>query len=272
MIKRLKINDFQMLEGVNMFKLLKKGTKSDFYILMMIFLLCLLRTTLSLYWTLDTHEQMIINGITSTLILVIVLFVLKKKINNQHELNIKEDLLKGLLQESRTTLGKIIGNTQDAKIKEPAMQLSEAIENIGTFNRVKSDTSYQPEKLLRRAKINRNLRKGIVAILIVLMIGSLVIYTEMVVELVESKMYRAIDVYSSESSKNILGKDSYIFLVDEKGAVLDHPNSEYYMINIKETEYLKPYLSGKPTFITDYTGNWSVCLCKKILPMNILPL
>ena len=246
-----------------MFKLLRKGTKSDFYTLLGILLLCLLRTTLSLYLELDMYEQMSINALISVLILLIVLFTLKKKISNQQELNIKENLLKGLLQESRMTLNKIISTVRDPKIKEPAMQLSEMIDNIGTFNKVKSATNYQPEKLLRRAKINRNLRKGIVAILIVLMIGSLLIYAETVIELTESKMNHAIDAYNIEEINNTLGKDSYIFLVDETGAILNHPNSEYNMLNIKNTEYLNSYLSGKSTFITDYNGSWSVCLSKK---------
>ena len=170
-----------------MFRLLKKGTKSDFYIILGIILLCLFRTTLSLYLELDTYQQVAVNALISVLILLIVLFTLKKKIYSQNELSIKENLLKGLLQESRETLKKIISTTQDAQVKEPAMQLNEMIDNIRTFNTVKSETDHQPEKLLKRSKVNRHLRKGIVAILVVLMIGSLFIYTNTTIELIEIK-------------------------------------------------------------------------------------
>ena len=155
-----------------MLTLLRKGTKSDFYIILGILLLCLFRTTLSLYFEFDVYEQMAINALISVLILVIVLVTIKKKITNQQKLQIKESLLNSLLQESRTTLNKIISSTQDTQIKESAMQLSETFDNIGAFDKIKDETNYQPEKLLRRAKINRNLRKGIIAILILLMLGS----------------------------------------------------------------------------------------------------
>ena len=246
-----------------MFKTLKKGTKSDFYSIVGILLLCLFRTTLSLYLELDTYQQVGLNALISVLILAIVLFTLKKKVANQQELNTKENLLKGLLQESREALKKIISTAQDPQIKEPAVQLNEMIDNIRTFNKVNSETEYQPEKLLKRSKVNRRLRKGIVTILIVLMIGSLVIYTEMVVELTESKMNAAIDAYSSEAANNALGRNSYVFLIDETGAIVNHPHTEYNAVNIKNTEYLEPYLKGVPTFITDYNGGWSVCLSKK---------
>ena len=246
-----------------MFKLLRKGTKSDFYTIAGILLLCLFRTTLSLYLDLDNSQQMGLNALISILILVIVLISLKSKIKNQQELNIKENLLKGLLQESRATLNKIISSTQDTSAKESAMQLTEMIANIRTFNTVKSDTNYQPEQLLKRSKVNKNLRKGIVAILMVLAIGSLFIYTNMVVELVESKMIHAIDVNDSEAFKKFLGKNSYIFQVDETGTIFNHPNSDFNTLNIKSTIYLDSYLSGKSTIITDYNDSWSVCLIKK---------
>ena len=246
-----------------MFKLLRKGTKSDFYIIVGILLLCLFRTTLSLYLDLDTYQQMGLNALISVLILVIVLITLKNKIKNQQELKDKENLLNGLLQESRTTLNKIITTAQDSQIKEPAMQLSETINNMKVFNNVKSENDYQPEKLLKRSKVNKNLRKGIVAILVLLMIGSLVIYTGMVLELAESKMNRAIDAYNIEAANNTLGSDSYIFIVDDKGYIFNHPNSEYNTLNIKDTAYWESYLKGTPNFITDYTDSWCVCLSKK---------
>ena len=251
-----------------MFKLLKKGKKSDFYIITGIFLLFIFETTLSLYLQLDTYEQMGINIFINTLILLIILVTLKNKIKNQQELNIKDNLLQGLLQESRTTLNKIISTTQDPQIKEPAMQLNEMIDNIRAFNKVKSNTEYQPEKLLKKSKVNRNLRKGIVAILIVLMIGSLVIYNGMVFELAESKMNHVVDTYDNGLNTNTLDKDSYIFIVNEKGIIQNHPNSEYNTLNIKDTEYLESYLSGKPTIINDYNGSWKVCLSKKDATTN----
>ena len=245
-----------------MFKSLRKGTKSDFYIIVGILLLCLFRTTLSLYLELDTYQQVGLNALISVLILIIVLITLKNKIKNQHELTTKENILKGLLQESRETLKKIIGSSQDPQVKEPAMQLNEMIDNIRTFNKVKSNTEYQPEQLLKKSKVNRNLRKGIVAILIVLMISSLFIYTNMVVELAESKMKHVIDTYEDEATIKTLGKDSYVFIIDEKGNILNHPNIEYNTLKVKDTKYMEPYLSSKPTVITDYTGSWSVCLSR----------
>ncbi len=243
-----------------MFKLLKKGTKSDFYIIIGILLLFLLKATLSSYLNLGTHEQTLINILINVFIIIIVLITLMNKIKNQQELNIKENLLNGLVQESRTLLNKIISTTQDSQIKEPAMQLNKMIDNIRAFNKVKNDTDYQPEKLLKKSKVNRNLRKGIVAVLIALMIGSLVIYIETVVELTESKINQIAETYSSETTNN---NDNYMFIVDEKGIIFDHPDSEYNALNIKDTEYLGAYLSGKPTIITDYTGSWRVCFSKK---------
>ncbi|MBR2179426.1 MAG: response regulator, partial [Selenomonadaceae bacterium] len=193
-----------------MFKLLRKGTKSDFYIIIGILLLFLFKATLSLYLNLDTYEQAGISVLVNVLILVIVLITLKNKIKNQQELSIRENLLNGLLQESRATLSKIISTSQDPQIKEPALQLNEMIENMRTFKTVKSESDYQPEKLLKSSKINRRLRKGIIAILIALMIGSLFIYTEMVVELTESKMvsdatFAAADWWTIYGSNLLLG-------------------------------------------------------------------
>ena len=83
------------------------------------------------------------------------------------------------------------------------------------------------------------------------------------VELAESKMNRAIDAYDTEPDNKILGNDSYLFTVDNKGYISNHPNNEYNTLIIKDTEYWEPYLKGVPTFITDYTDSWCVCLSKK---------
>ncbi|MBR1729821.1 MAG: response regulator [Selenomonadaceae bacterium] len=195
-----------------MFKLLRKATKSDFYTILGILLLCLFRTTLSFYLELDTFQQLSLNAVISFLILVIVVFTLKKKIANQQELNVKDNLLKGLLQESRATLNKIISTTQNSHIKESAMQLNEMIDNIGTFNKINDETDYQPEKLLKRTKINKNLRKGIVAILIVLMISSLIIYTGMVTEIVDDNAINISEIFNDRFSEWWTIYGSYLLL------------------------------------------------------------
>ena len=246
-----------------MFKLLKKGTKSDFYVIIVIILLCLFRTTLSLYLELDTYQQMALNALISMLILAIVLSVLKKKITNQQELDTKENLLKSLLTESRQTLKVIISVAQDNQVKEPAMQLSEMIDNIRTFNTVNNGTVNRPEELLKRSRLNKQLRLGIVAILVVLMLGSLAVYVGTTLELTESQMKHAAELSDNEAVLKLLGKDSYTFHVDENGDILDHPNSDYNTKNIKQTEYLEPYQTGKLTSITDYTDSYCVCLSKK---------
>ena len=246
-----------------MFKMLKKATKTDFYIIVVILLLCFLGTTLSLYLELDTYQQIGLNALISVLILAIVLSVLKKKISNQQELDTKENLLKGLLAESRQTLKVIISVAQDNQVKEPAMQLSEMIDNIRTFNTVNNGTVNRPEELLKRSRLNKQLRLGIVAILVVLMFGSLAVYVGTTLELTSSQMKHAAELSDNEAVLKLLGKGSYTFHVDENGDILDHPNSDYNTKNIKQTEYLEPYQTGSLTSITDYTDSYCVCLSKK---------
>ena len=246
-----------------MFKMLRKGTKSDFYTIIIIVLLFVFSITLSMYLEFSIYEQVILNSVIGVLIMTIIVVTLKNKIKNQQELKIKTNLLESLLKESRTSLSKIISSTQDSKIKEPALQLNEMIDNISTFNKVQKEDASQPETLLKRSKVNKNLRKGIVAILIVLMLCSLAIYVEMVFDLAESKLNRAIDTHSIEAVNKIFGEDSYIFQVGENGIIHNHPSTDYAGVNIKNSKYLETYIKGVPTMITDYNGSWRVCLSKK---------
>ena len=80
-----------------------------------------------------------------------------------------------------------------------------------------------------------------------------------------------IDFYLDRLTK-VLGEsytaDSYAFLVDKNGVIINHPNKNYQqtdaqMTNIFDTEYAKVYDSAEITTLTDYTGNSVACLAKK---------
>ena len=80
-----------------------------------------------------------------------------------------------------------------------------------------------------------------------------------------------IDFYLDRLIK-VLGEsytaDSYAFLVDRNGVIINHPNQNYQqtaarMTNIVDTEYAKVYGSAEITTLTDYTGNSVACLAKK---------
>ena len=75
-----------------------------------------------------------------------------------------------------------------------------------------------------------------------------------------------------DSLTQVLGasytKDSYAFLVDKNGVIINHPNENYqmsanHMTNIAETEYAEIYASSDVDALKDYTGNSVACLAKK---------
>lgn len=80
-----------------------------------------------------------------------------------------------------------------------------------------------------------------------------------------------IDFYLDRLTK-VLGEsytsDSYAFLVDRNGGIINHPNKNYQqtdtrMTNIVDTEYAKVYGSAEVTTLEDYSGNFVACLAKK---------
>ena len=63
-------------------------------------------------------------------------------------------------------------------------------------------------------------------------------------------------------------KDSYAFLVDKNGTIINHPSADYQLsvnktTSIKDTKYEEAYTSGTITNLKDYNGNYSICLAKK---------
>ncbi len=80
-----------------------------------------------------------------------------------------------------------------------------------------------------------------------------------------------IDFYLDKLTK-VLGEsytaDSYAFLVDSNGMIINHPNAAYQqtadaMTGISATEYAAAYGSAKISTLKDYTGNFVACLAKK---------
>lgn len=81
----------------------------------------------------------------------------------------------------------------------------------------------------------------------------------------------AIDFYLDQLVK-VLGdsytRESYAFLVDKDGVIINHPNSEYQqsqnnVINISSTEYAGAYLGNEVVIVKDYTENFMACMAKK---------
>ncbi|MBR4153705.1 MAG: response regulator [Selenomonadaceae bacterium] len=81
----------------------------------------------------------------------------------------------------------------------------------------------------------------------------------------------AIDFYLDQLVK-VLGdsytKESYAFLVDKEGIIINHPNNDYQqsehnVTNIEDTEYAKAYESDGVVTFNDYTGNFMACLARK---------
>ena len=63
-------------------------------------------------------------------------------------------------------------------------------------------------------------------------------------------------------------KDSYAFLVDRNGVIINHPNSNYQqsterMTDISGTEYAEVYPNSEVHTLRDYTGNFVACLAKR---------
>lgn len=62
-------------------------------------------------------------------------------------------------------------------------------------------------------------------------------------------------------------KDSYAFLVDRDGIIINHPNNAYQvstvnMTNIDSTRYAKTYSNGKVDMFKDFNGDYVACLAK----------
>ena len=81
----------------------------------------------------------------------------------------------------------------------------------------------------------------------------------------------AIDFYLDQLVK-VLGdsytKESYAFLVDKDGVIINHPNedyqqSEHNVTNINDTEYAEAYKSSGVMSFRDYTGDFKACLARK---------
>ena len=81
----------------------------------------------------------------------------------------------------------------------------------------------------------------------------------------------AIDFYIDRLTQ-VLGasytKDSYAFLVDRNGIIINHPNKNYQlsksrMTDISGTEYSAVYGIDEVKTLHDYTGNFIACLSKK---------
>ena len=81
----------------------------------------------------------------------------------------------------------------------------------------------------------------------------------------------AIDFYIN-SLTQVLGasytNDSYAFLVDRNGVIINHPNSDYQlynerMTNIADTEYAAVYSDDGVDTLRDYNYNFVACLAKK---------
>lgn len=63
-------------------------------------------------------------------------------------------------------------------------------------------------------------------------------------------------------------QNSYAFLIDRDGKILNHPNQNYqlsknFVTNISDTEYAKVYEGDEVETFRDYTGNFVACLTKK---------
>ena len=63
-------------------------------------------------------------------------------------------------------------------------------------------------------------------------------------------------------------KDSYAFMVDPNGMIINHPNENYQlsrdnMVNISNTEYENANLGDAVYTLRDYTGNFVACFAKK---------
>ena len=63
-------------------------------------------------------------------------------------------------------------------------------------------------------------------------------------------------------------EDSYAFLVDKNGIIINHPSSDYQLSvdnlsNVSSTSYRHTYKNGKITTINDYNGKRASCLAKK---------
>ena len=80
----------------------------------------------------------------------------------------------------------------------------------------------------------------------------------------------AVDFYI-DSLTQVLGasytKDSYAFLVDRNGVILNHPNAAYQLsaervTNIADTEYAKVYSGNVVKTLTDFSGKSVACLAK----------
>ncbi len=62
--------------------------------------------------------------------------------------------------------------------------------------------------------------------------------------------------------------DSYAFLVDSDGVIINHPNAEYQKgekraFSIEDTEYASPYNNkNKITLLKDYLSRLTTCLCR----------
>ena len=174
----------------------------------------------------DSHRQMIGSTLFSLfMLIIIVMFYLsgiKNKLEAEEAVRAKEEFLSNLSHDLREPLNKIISlshETDESKkanssiqIRESAQQLSGMLDDLFTFSSLISkekEKVYQPEELIKMSKSNKNLRKGIVAILIAAMICSLGIYISTVIELANLKMNRAVDTYQYQLS-NWLAREKSI--------------------------------------------------------------
>ena len=62
--------------------------------------------------------------------------------------------------------------------------------------------------------------------------------------------------------------DSYAFLIDPNGAIVNHPNGAYQMspdnaVNVQDTDYANAYYGNRVTVFRDYHGGYAACLARR---------
>ena len=148
-----------------------------------------------------------------TALIFLYLFGLKNRLHAEQSLHVQEEFLSRLSRELREPLLRILkisdigtlkgesGISENAaQVRESAIQLSNMLDNLFSYSNIvlkkKEVREDNSTRILQLSRISRMARTGIVAVLILAMIGSLTVCLRATMNLGDTKMNAEIDKYN----------------------------------------------------------------------------
>ena len=197
-------------------------------------------------WTLhkDDYRQMALNTIISLFMLVIIIIFylvgVKNKLQAEQALHVKEVFLSNLSGSLREPLSRILTLSNvgtlgtdvnpaenAAQVRKSAEQLSHMLDNLFTLSTLVSTENEISEntQIVKLPKTSKNVRIGIIAVLIMALVVSLGICINNIIHQGDMKMNREVDIYDYQLSNWIAKHKSilsmFTSMISERPQMMD---------------------------------------------------